>query len=323
MRLENEWMMGWDSERVIGPSCTIRTEYIENCPSFKQADSSLVLRNQIEDLYLIDGTRAGPARRKICQAVRSVATRRLSLLFDWRPRGSDEGELIWTVSCSCRQQLSRLMEVRRGQQASWQWGTEGLNNITPRWGRVGMEEQKDGEQICCSARRWPSAALRRLQQQPLCLHNPSSFHVTVRTTCGWRAPLNFLFSIWKARKDTLSSIIYTTTDHIYKQIYSGQCIMSGVTLLIRTSAQPTTNFITSKMHGAQLLSADLSQAEVLEAKASMTWKYGHSQGSWCATVRAKPSPSSKEQVACHWRKKIWCCFGFWRFSIRFICLDVY
>lgn len=88
----------------------------------------------------------GRAQRdvKICQAVHSVATRRLSLLFDWRPRGSDEGELIRAVSCSCRQQLSRLMEVRRGQQASWQRGTEGLNNITPRWGRVGMKEQKDG-----------------------------------------------------------------------------------------------------------------------------------------------------------------------------------
>lgn len=53
------------------------------------------------------------------------------------------------------------------------------------------------------------------------------------------------------------SIIYTTTDRIYKQIYSGQCIMR-VTLFIRTSAQPAANFITSKMHGAQLLSADLS-----------------------------------------------------------------
>lgn len=48
-------MMGCDSERVIGPSCTIRAEYIENCPYFKQADSSPVLRNQIEGLYLIDG----------------------------------------------------------------------------------------------------------------------------------------------------------------------------------------------------------------------------------------------------------------------------
>lgn len=53
--------------------------------------------------------------------------------------------------------------------------------------------------------------------------------------------------------------------------------MSRVTLLIRTSAQPTANFITSKMNGPQRLSDDLSQAEALEAKASMTWKYGHRQ----------------------------------------------
>lgn len=94
---------------------------------------------------------------------------------------------------------------------------EGLNNITLMWGRVEMEEKKEGEEICCSSMQWPSADLRQaiitwLFTQTL-VFSYSCDHVRMKCT-------TICFSIWKALIATRN---YTYRPLIYKQARFGKC----------------------------------------------------------------------------------------------------
>lgn len=148
--INDEWMIGSDSDCVIGPERTIKAAYIEEYPwhLIKKIPQYLfhILRSQIKSSLLL------PNRKPLS---RQSVLKQNRLCGAWWRGSSSSLISVWVVQMKgrrwidrewCpvhRQQLSYLMEVRRGQLARWQGHTR-LDVTAVRWGRGEMRDKNGG-----------------------------------------------------------------------------------------------------------------------------------------------------------------------------------